>query len=139
MSVIEGLNRPVVDGVRLPFACVDDADGGRHDSVVKARAIRCALSRICGICAEVLTRPLAFLGSTEEAAAGEFLFPPCHASCAEEAVREHAPRGAVLGHAEAPAEWVVVTTAGFDLVRPTQRGGPVSFRPNSVIGSVVVS
>ncbi|WP_229051628.1 hypothetical protein [Aeromicrobium sp. Leaf350] len=139
MSVIEGLNRPVVDGVRLPFACVDDADGGRHDTVVKARAIRCALSRICGICAEVLTRPVAFLGSAEEADAVEFLFPPCHVACAEEAVREHAPRGAVLGHAEAPGEWVVLTTGGFDLVRPTKRGGAVSFRPNSVIGRSAIS
>lgn len=139
MSVIESLNRPVVDGARLPFACVDDADGGRHDVIIKARAIRCALSRVCGVCGLPLGRPVAFVGSDQEAAAVEFAFPPCHAACAEEVLSELGPRGAVLGRSQAPDEWVLLTTAGFDLVRPTRRGGPVSFRPNSVIGASPVT
>lgn len=139
MSVIESLNRPVVDGARLPFACVDDADGGRHDVIIKARAIRCALSRVCGVCGLPLSRPVAFIGSAEEAGAVEYAFPPCHASCAEEAVQELAPRGAVLGQSQPPAEWVLLTTGGYDLVRPARRGDPVSFRPNSVIATAPVA
>lgn len=139
MGVVNGVTRPVADGARLPFACVDDADGGRHDTVVKARAIRCSLSRVCGVCGDALTRPIAFVGSAEEADATAFAFPPCHLACAEDAVRDLGPRGAVLGQREAPGEWVVLTTAGFDLVRPTRRGGPVSFRPNSVLGRQNVS
>ncbi|TGN32139.1 hypothetical protein [Aeromicrobium chenweiae] len=118
----------VSDAAAVPFACRDD-DGRVHDGVVKSRAIRCALSRICGVCGEVLTRPIAFLGPEDEALDGLFTFPPTHVSCAHDAI---AARTA-LGQAEAPRRWLVVTTGGFDLVRPTRRGDPVLFHPNSVI------
>ena len=41
--------------------------------------------------------------------------------------------GRHLGQAEPPLRWSLVTTGGFDLLRPGRRGGVVSFRPNSVI------
>jgi hypothetical protein len=101
---------------------VQQRDDGTVDAgVVKKRAIQCALSRICGSCGKSLTWPVAFVGSAEEAAALLFAFPPLHPSCAEELLRD------------APGEQVLVRTGGFELVRPTRRGDPVSFRPNSVI------
>ena len=57
---------------------------------------------------------------------GQFAFPPCHLDCASEAAR--AGRGDV-----------VVSTGGFDLIRPTRRGGPVAFHPNSVIENTPVA
>lgn len=114
----------------LPFACVDDAGHGTDTRVVKARAVRCALSRICGVCGESLTRPVAFVGSPDEALDGSFAFPPCHEACVREVTRRPAER---LGRAERPRRWVLVTTGGFDLVRPERRGEPVVFKPNSVI------
>lgn len=123
-------SRPVVEGATLPFACTDDDGRGTHGTVLKKQAIRCSLSRICGVCGETLTRPVAFVGTPDEALDGEFAFPPCHVGCAREVAADPGQR---LGHAEAPRRWVLVTTAGFDLVRPTRRGAPVSFRPNSVL------
>ena len=122
----------VSDAVATPFACQDD-EGVVHTQVVKSRAIRCALSRICGVCGEVLTRPIAFLGPEDEALDGLFRFPPTHVTCAHDAISSGAP----LGQAAAPRRWMVVTTGGFDLVRPTRRGGPVQFRPNSVLETIV--
>lgn len=119
-----------IDGAALPFACVDDHGLGVHERLVKSRAIRCALSRICGVCGETLTRPVAFLGSPDEALDGSFAFPPCHESCARSVARQPRQR---LGRPERPRRWVLVTTGGFDLVRPERRGDPVAFRPNSVL------
>ena len=47
---------------------------------------QCALSRICGVCGESLARPVAFLGSVEEADRNAFHFPPSHVECAETAL-----------------------------------------------------
>jgi hypothetical protein len=98
-------------------------DDGTVDAtgVVKKRAIQCALSRICGSCGQPLTWPVTFVGSAEEAADLMFAFPPLHPSCAVDLLRDAAD------------ERVMVRTGGFDLVRPTRRGEPVLFRPNSVI------
>lgn len=118
----------------MPFANEDDEGRVDHAKVVKKRAIRCALSRICGVCGASLGWPVAFLGTPAEASAGEFLFPPTHPTCAAEAVATlGGERGAVLGHADDVAEWETVLTGGFDLVRPTVHGAAVSFRPNSPI------
>lgn len=123
-------------GVPVPFAC--EADDGAFDlrEVVKKRAIRCALSRVCGLCGISLDWPVAFLGAAEEADAGGFHFPPVHEPCAEAALRLYRPldRGA-LGIDAAPADWVLVTTSGFELERPADRRGDlrVVFRPNSVL------
>ena len=123
-----------LDASSVPFACTDDEGHADASRVVKKRAIRCALSRICGICGEVLTRPVAFLGPRSEADGNQFAFPPLHLSCAREAVtaRAHAV-GGHLGHAHTDGSWLMVTTGGFDLIRPSRRGDPVWFSPNSVI------
>ncbi|MEH3068564.1 MAG: hypothetical protein PGN15_11150 [Aeromicrobium erythreum] len=129
-GVVTAASGPVVEGSALPFACVDDEGRGTHEKVVKKQAIRCSLSRICGVCGETLTRPVAFVGTPDEALDGEFAFPPCHVACAREVAADPRQR---LGHGERPHRWVLVSTAGFDLVRPARRGDPVWFRPNSVL------
>ncbi len=127
------------DPVAAPFACQDDDGVVDHAVVVKRRAIQCALSRICGVCGEVLTRPVAFLGPEDEALDQLFTFPPAHEECARDAIARYAPFGdGVLGQPVAPRRWVVVTTAGFDFVRPARRGEPVRFHPNSVIETTIV-
>jgi hypothetical protein len=125
--------RPKSGGLPVPFACEDDDGTLNHSAVVKRRAIRCALSRICGICGETLTRPIAFLGPLSEWETGLFTFPPTHRACASEALDLFVPLGGShLGQAGPPLQWVLVTTGGFDLIRPTQHGGIVHFRANSV-------
>jgi hypothetical protein len=122
-----------------PFACRDDDGVIDHAVVVRRRAIQCALSRICGVCGETLTRPIAFLGPEDEALDGLFTFPPAHQPCAESALERYAAAGdGVLGQPVAPRRWVLVTTAGFDLVRPARRGDAVRFRPNSVLETTLL-
>lgn len=131
--------RPTAGGLPVPFACEDDGGMLDHSVVVKRRAIRCALSRICGLCGETLTRPITFFGPTAEWEAGLFTFPPTHRSCADEALALFVPLGGRhLGQAEAPLQWTLVTTGGFDLIRPTRHGGIVRFRPNSAIDVAVI-
>lgn len=113
-------NLSVGGDVELPFACRREDGTGNPDVVLKPRAIQCALSRICGVCGHPLSRPLAFVGGEVELAAEVFAFPPAHVDCAKDVLA--AGRGAA-----------VVTTAGFDLIRPARRGEAVSFRANSVI------
>jgi len=126
--------RPKAGGLPVPFACEDDGGALDHSRVVKRRAIRCALSRICGICGETLSRPIAFLGPATEADDGLLTFPPTHLECAEAALALFVPIGGRhLGQAEPPLRWSLVTTGGFDLIRPSRRGGIVRFRPNSVL------
>ncbi len=116
----------------LPFACEDDAGVGDVSAVVKKRAIRCALSRVCGVCGETLTRPIAFAGPEAETQAGLLVFPPMHLACAQ-AQLAALGKGPGLGHPTVAGPWALVTTGGFDLVRPTRRGDPVHFHPNSVL------
>lgn len=126
--------RPLLGGLPVPFACEDDGGVMDHAHVVKRRAIRCALSRVCGICGDPLTRPVAFIGSSDEAAARMFRFPPTHLDCAREAIELFAPIGGRhLGQADPPLVWSLLTTGGFDLIRPSRRGDPVAFHPNSVL------
>ncbi|MEH3032883.1 MAG: hypothetical protein PGN07_02300 [Aeromicrobium erythreum] len=106
--------------VELPFACRHVDGTGDREVVIKARAIQCALSRICAVCGTGLGRPVAFVGTAANADDRYFLFPPAHEQCATDLART------------VPAA-VVVTTAGFDLVRPARRGDPAAFRPNSVL------
>lgn len=123
----------------VPFACTDDDGHSDVSHVVKKRAIRCALSRICGICGESLNRPIAFLGPRSEADANQFAFPPLHLSCARASAS--ARTGAVgghLGHEHTEGAWLLVSTGGFDLIRPTRRGDPVWFSPNSVLEVIEV-
>jgi hypothetical protein len=114
----------------LPFASMGDLGLDRR------RVTQCALSRICGVCGESLARPVAFLGSAQEAESNAFHFPPTHVACAELAVgRWGAGASAALGHPAPPAGWTLVTTSGFEYIRPTGESDdrrPV-FAPNSVI------
>jgi hypothetical protein len=103
-------------------------------AVVKARAIQCALSRICSLCGLSMSRPTTFVGSMSEAESNSFGFPPMHADCADFALETYPRLGVpVLGQELVQREWTVVTTGGFDLERPMERGAPVLFHPNSVI------
>jgi hypothetical protein len=122
-------------GVPVPFTCEDEEGGFDIRTVIKRRAIRCALSRICGLCGVSLGWPVAFLGSVQEADANALHFPPLHEDCAEAAMRLYAPLGAgVLGIDAPPEDWVLLTTGGFELERPASRQGDqrVVFCPNSV-------
>ena len=142
-------------GVPVPFA--SDAFAGygvdtRQEptgpadlgAVVKARAIQCALSRVCSLCGMSLaTGPSAsttFLGSVAEAEANSFAFPPMHPDCADYALETYPGLGVpVLGQPLVRSEWAVVVTGGFELERPTERGAPVLFHPNAVSGTRTVT
>ena len=75
-------DRPLRAGMRrdIPFASMGDL------GLDKRKVTQCALSRICGVCGESLGRPVAFLGTPEEAGRNEFHFPPAHVACAEAAL-----------------------------------------------------
>jgi len=122
-------------GVPVPFACQEESGAFDVRTVVKRRVVRCALSRVCGLCGISLAWPVAFLGSPDEADANAFHFPPLHEGCAEVARGLYALVGeGVLGITGPPEAWVLVTTGGFELERPAGRTGDqrVVFHPNSV-------
>lgn len=119
--------------VPVPFASEPDLAG-----VVKARAIQCALSRICGMCGSSLASGgmgTTFVGSLEDADANTFRFPGMHPECAEVALERLTGLGLpVLGQERALDSWAVVVTGGFELERPSRRGPDmrVLFHPNAV-------
>ncbi len=79
---------------------------------------------------------MAFLGSQAEADRNEFHFPPTHPACARGALeRWAADRPSALGHQQAPEQWSVVTTSGFEYVRPSREDADrrAVFAPNSVV------
>lgn len=118
--MLRGLGREV-DPVSAPFAWETGDDGRRV--LVAARVTQCALSRICGACAESLGRPIAFVGDDLEVARNAFHNPPLHESCAE-------------GLAGVEPSWQVVRTAAFEFVRPTSEDldrRPV-FVPSALLG-----
>jgi hypothetical protein len=136
-------------GVRVPFACTADYAHGGGGSVRRLdhrRVPQCALSRVCGLCGESLGRPVAFVGTRLEADRNAFHFPPLHVACAETMLTAYAdlPAGALgIGDPREPdadgtphEPWTVVTTSGFEYVRPTTEQAdrrPV-FEPNSLLG-----
>ena len=81
---------------------------------------QCALSRICGGCAQSLDRPIAFVGTPDEIARNAFHLPPMHVACAQLLV---------------DASTQVVTTAGFEFVRPAKEDldRRPRFEPNSLL------
>lgn len=118
--MIRGLSRDV-DAVDAPFAWERDDAGDLQ--LVARRVTQCALSRICGACAESLGRPVAFVGDDLEIGRNAFHAPPLHLTCA-------ADLAARIDH------WRVVTTSGFEFVRATAEDEdrrPV-FSPNSLLG-----
>lgn len=76
----------------------------------KRRVTQCALSRICGVCAEPLGRPIVFVGTPEEIARNAFHAPPLHDGCARD----------LLAHPGADPAWRAVTAAAFEFVRPNR-------------------
>lgn len=83
------------------------------------------LARICGACGASLGRPIAFVGTAEEAARDAFAGPPLHVACVP----------AVLDLLGASTHQVV-HTAGFEFVRPDGSSADRAprFVPNSLIG-----
>ena len=116
--------------VPVPFACSSARE------VDPRRVPQCALSRVCGICGAGLGRPIAFLGSPDEAARNAFHFPPAHVYCAESLLAAYAGVDqAVLGQPEPLRDWALVTTAGFEFVRAgsEQVDRRPTFQPNSLL------
>jgi hypothetical protein len=142
-------------GVPVPFASDPFAGYGVDHTqeptgptdlgaVVKARAIQCALSRICSMCGMSLATGLSatttFVGSVAEAEENSFVFPPMHPQCADFVLDTYPGLGVpVLGQPLVRTEWSVVVTGGFELERPMERGAPVLFHPNSVSGTRTVT
>ena len=111
-----------MDAERVVIAVAD----GRVPDVAAGRWVtQCALSRICGSCAESLGRPVAVLGTPEEVARNAFHLPPMHVECAESLRRTP----------EADPTWELVRTAGFEFVRPAREDldRRPRFEPNSLL------
>jgi hypothetical protein len=89
------------------------------------RVTQCALSRICGVCGQSLGRPIAFVGTPLEVGRNAFHAPPLHVTCAAEL-------RALDG---ADPTWELVTTAGFEFVRPSRDDldRRPTFQPNSLL------
>lgn len=107
----------------------------------KMRVVQCALSRICGVCAQTLERPVVFIGSEVEVARNAFFFPPTHRRCAEHALRTWAQDWpASLGQKGSVDRWVMVATSGFEFVRPTREmlDRRPTFEPNSQVEELSV-
>ncbi|PKH39005.1 hypothetical protein SAMN05192575_103304 [Nocardioides alpinus] len=103
------------------------------------RVTQCALSRICGVCGAGLGRPLAFVGSPRDVDRLAFRFPASHVDCAEALLASYADVvEPVLGQDSVPGEWVLVTTASFEFVRPSKDDldRRPFFQPNGVLTSV---
>jgi hypothetical protein len=96
--------------------------GDSLDTLVGARVTQCALSRICGSCGRPLGRPIAFLGTPTEVGRNAFHAPPLHLDCAH-------------GLRAARPDWELVTTAGFEFVRPGREDADrrPTFQPNSLL------
>jgi len=92
-------------------------------ALVGRKVTQCALSRVCGGCGVSLGRPIAFLGTADEVGRNAFHAPPLHLTCAEDVRRAMDPT------------WELVTTAGFEFVRPTKDDADrrPTFQPNSLL------
>lgn len=134
----EDLPRDPWLGVPVPFGCGTPRRGGTVSArdLDHRRVTQCALSRVCGVCGSGLGRPIAFLGSAEEAARNAFHFPPAHVECAEGLLAAYDGLSEpVLGQSEPLEGWALVTTAGFEFVRPglEEADRRPTFRPNSIL------
>lgn len=126
--------RPPAGRVEVPFVCTDEAGHGDVRELRRRRVLQCALSRVCAVCAQTLSNPLHLVGTTDEADDNAFRIPPVHPECVGDLLDVlTAGEGPAVGHpAGVVRRWAVVTTGGFDLVRPTSRDGLHLFRPNAV-------
>ena len=121
-------------GVPVPFAAGTEPDASVR-TLDARRVTQCALSRTCGVCGATLGRPLAFVGTPRELDRKAFHVPACHVACAERLLASYADVAEpVLGLDAPPSDWVVVTSASFEFVRPGRDDvdrRPV-FAPNGV-------
>ena len=94
-------------------------------ALVRRKVTQCALSRICGVCGTPLGRPIVFVGTEREVGRNAFHAPPLHAECVAR----------LQGDPVADPGWQVVTTAGFEFVRPVKDDldPDVRFEPNSIL------
>jgi hypothetical protein len=130
-------------GLPVPFACGTPVPGSPSTpsatTLQRSRVIQCALSRVCGVCGATLGRPLTLLGSREEVDRNAFHFPPSHLACAERLLAAYVGVSRpVLGQDDSgPAghTWHLVTTGGFEFVRPNRDDldQRLRFEPNSVL------
>lgn len=126
-------------GVLVPFACgTDDGYGGSGPSVRRLdrrRVTQCALSRICGVCGSGLGRPIAFLGSQLEVDRNGFHFPPAHDDCVRALLDSLADVSVPVLDQDEVVDWVVVSVAGFEYVRPGRDDldKRARFEPNSFV------
>jgi hypothetical protein len=91
---------------------------------------------VCGVCGATLGRPIAFVGSPDEAARNAFHFPPTHLACARAMLTEYdAVAAPVLGQAAPVTEWVLRTTAAFEFVRPGREDADrrPTFQPSAIL------
>ena len=95
---------------------------GDLDTLDGPRVTQCALSRICGSCGRPLGRPVAFVGTEAEVGRNALHAPPLHLGCARDLLAER-------------SDWELVTTAGFEFVRPTREDEDrrPTFQPNSLL------
>ena len=96
--------------------------GATLDELDGKRVTQCALSRVCGVCGRPLGRPIAFVGTALEVGRNAFHAPPLHLGCARSLLAER-------------ADWELVTTAGFEFVRPAREDADrrPTFQPNSLL------
>jgi hypothetical protein len=108
---------------------VSDLFAWDEGALVRSKVVQCALSRICGVCGAPLGRPIAFVGTPLEIGRNAFHTPPLHGQCALR----------LLDDAVADPTWQVVTTAGFEFVRPVRNDADpqVRFEPNSLLSGGV--
>ena len=137
-------------GTPVPFACgTDDAYGGPRDGSAPTarrldgrRVTQCALSRVCGVCGAGLGRPIAFLGTEVEQGRNAFHFPPAHVACGEALLAAYdGVAGPLLGQDDGAGSWVLVTTAGFEFVRPRKEDldRRPTFQPNSLLDGALAT
>ena len=109
-----------MNGGDVPFAW-----SGSLAALDQRRVTQCALSRICGSCGLALGRPIAFVGTPAEVGRNAFHAPPLHDACARE----------LLTGLGADPTWDVVSTAGFEFVRPAKEDSDrrPTFQPNSLL------
>lgn len=130
-------------GVPVPFACGTEGYGaprGGHAPSIRnldgRRVTQCALSRVCGVCGSGLGRPIAFVGTPSEQGRNAFHFPPAHLECAKALLGwVSGLDGPLLGQEDSTSGWVMVTTSGFEYVRPALEDldRRPTFQPNSLL------
>jgi len=99
-------------GMEGPFAWGDATDRATGldglERLERRRVTQCALSRVCGVCAEPLGRPIAFVGDAREVGRNAFHAPPLHLDCARD----------LLAYPGADPGWQVITAGAYEFVRP---------------------